>query len=309
MTRQQVALSPLEGYREGIATAAEALPAMAVVEAGLPPELSSSAFGARFASRYQAAAGPGFVAVVAARAELGGPVVAAAPVALLVEGEYPSLVRSLVVPRANAKLVGFPLGGRTSVPVRDDLGAMRSLPSLTVVAPADGPTVRTATAALAARAGPAYLRLPPLDSPPVTDGKFSVGKACELRSGSDLAVVALGAMLRPALEVAAELARVGVTVRVLDAASVKPFDEAAVLRAARDTGAILVAEAAPVATGLGTLVAAMTAENYPVPVRRLGFPDVWPRDDGEAARADAGLSLERLRDEAFELLRLRGKIT
>jgi len=79
-----------------------------------------------------------------------------------------------------------------------------------------------------------------------------------------------------------------------------------VLRAARDTGAILVVEDASVGTGVGTLVAAMTAENHPVPVRRVGLPDGGP---GEEDRPDdPSLSLERVRDEAWELLRWRGRI-
>jgi transketolase len=305
----ELAISPWEGYRQAIAAGAEMLASLSVVETGLPAGAASSAFAARFPSRYHASTTPGFVTAVVAQAEPGGPVFAAAPVTVLLEAEYPAIIRSLVVPRANAKLVGFPVGDGSPAQARDDLATMRGLPSMTVVAPADGPTVRTATTALAERTGPAYLRLPSPDAPALTDGGFAVGRARELRPGNDLAIVALGAMLGAALDVAEELGRVGVSVRVLDAASVKPFDEAAVLRAARDTGAILVAESAPVATGVGTLVAAMTAENYPVPVRRLGLPDVWPRGEDAARRAEAGVSLERMRDEAFELLRLRGKIT
>ena len=213
-------------------------------------------------------------------------------------------MRSLVRPRLPAKLVAFPAAAPG--PGRDDLATMRSLPGLTVVAPADGPTTRAATVALAEREGPAYLRLPAADAPSVSDGTFAVGRAREARAGSDLAIVSLGRPLARALEVADELARVGVSVRVLDVASVKPFDEAAVLRAARDTGAILVVEDAPVGGGVGTLVAAMTAENHPVPVRRVARPDVW--SDAGDEPGDTGVSLDRIRDEAWELLRLRGRL-
>jgi transketolase len=300
-------------YREGLLAAAVRVPTLAVVEAGLPPPVASSSFAARFPSRYVTPPEAEFVPVTVERCAAGGPVFLGAPIPWVLEGAYPSLVRSLVFPRRNVKLVGFPAdafpAGKGGPPsVRDDLGTMRALPGLTVVAPADGPTVRSAILALAERAGPAYVRLPPSDAPTVTDGAFSVGRAQELRSGGDLAIVSLGPMLARALEVADELARVGISVRVLDAASVKPLDEAAVLRAARDTGAILVVEAAPLGTGLGSLVAAMTAENCPVPVRRLGFPDLWPEGDAAARRDELGLSLDRVRDEAWELLRRRGRI-
>jgi transketolase len=303
----------VEAYRGALLAAADAAPAMSVVESGLPPDVASSPFAARFPDRYVLVERSRTVAAVVDRCRRGGPVFVGAPVPSLLEEAYPELVRSLVAPRANAKMVGFPAVGSPSNPpppaaVRNDLGAMRSLPAMTVVAPADAATVRTAIGVLAERLGPAYLRLPPPDAPSVTDGTFVLGRAHELRSGSDLAVVTLGTMVHRSLQVAEELARVGLSVRVLDAASVKPFDEAAVLRAARDTGAILVVEAAPLGTGLGTLVAAMTAENAPVPVRRLGLPDLWPGSGGSVETDEPGLSLERIRDEAFELLRVRGRI-
>jgi transketolase len=313
MSAREPPTPPITAYREGLLTAAERVPTLSVMETGLPPSVASSSFAARFPSRYVASSDAEVVSVATERCAAGGPVFLGAPVPWVLEGAYPSLVRSLVLPFRNVKLVGFPAegfppGGRTPPPVRDDLGTMRALPGLTVVAPADGPTVRSATLALADRAGPAYVRLPRSDAPAVTDGTFSVGRAQELRSGGDLTIVALGPMLARALEVADELARAGISVRVLDVASVKPLDEAAILRAARDTGAILVVEASPAGTGLGSLVASMTAENHPVPVRRLGFPDLWAEDDSAARLDELDLSLDRIRDEAWELLRLRGRI-
>ena len=180
---------------------------------------------------------------------------------------------------------------------------------MTVIVPADAPTTKAATLALAGRPGPAYLRLAEGSVPTVTDGTFEVGRAPELRAGGDLAIVAVGAMVALALAVARELAEVGVSVRVLDFASVKPFDEPALLRAARDTGAVLVLEEHSTVTGVGVLVTATVAENYPVPVRRVGVPDLF----GESGAPEElferyGLSAERIRDEAWELLKSRGKV-
>lgn len=300
--------SPATAYHAGLLVSADRHPGLVVADTGLPPSFASVSFATRFPSRHLHPSEAEAISTVADGCATGGPVFLGAPISFVLGAAYPSLVRSLIRPGLNVKLVGFPVGGLERGWVRDDLATMRALPGLTVVVPADAPTVRSATSALAERAGPAYLRLPPPDSPIVTDGRFSVGRAQELRSGGDLAIVALGPVLLRALEVADELARIGVSVRVLDAASVKPFDETAVLRAARDTGAILVVEAAPVATGVGSLVAAFTAENYPVPVRRLGYPDLWP--DGDLAAGGEGpvLYLDRVRDEAWELLRRRGRI-
>jgi transketolase len=314
MTGPATAVVPVEAYRQALVDVGERAPALSVVEANLPPTVASSRFAERFPPRYALVPSSDLVAAVAERARDGAPVFAGTSVAQLVDEAFPELVRSLIAPGLNVKLVGFPAVtfppvGRPLRAVRDDLAAMRALPKMTVVAPADAPTLRAATVALGEREGPAYLRLPPPDADAVGDTGFAIGRARELRAGSDLAIVAVGPMLSRALAVADELSRVGISVRVLDVASIRPFDAAAVLRAARDTGGILVVEAGPLATGIGTLVAAMTAENYPVPVRRLGLPDVWPERGAELPIDDYGLSLDRVRDEAWELLRLKGKIT
>ncbi len=236
--------------------------------------------------------------------------------AVFAAGEAYNFVRqSVCFNRANVKIVGVPSGllpgpdGGT-VQMLEDLGLMRGLPGMTVAAPADAPSARSATLALAERPGPAYLRLSSVPLPTVTDGAFEVGRATELRGGSDLTIVAVGALVHRALAAADDLARIGLSARVLDLASVKPFDEPAILRAARDTGAILVLEEHTVLTGVGALVAATTAENEPVPVRRVGVPDVF----GESGSGDElwdhrGLSVDRIRDEAWELLKSRGKVS
>jgi transketolase len=252
---------------------------------------------------------PRVLSALAERSRGTGPVFLRAPIPFLVEEAFLPLVRAMGVPRANVKLVGDP--GPTGVraaPLRDALGAMRSVPGTAVVAPADGPSCGAAVAALAGHQGPAYLELPPPDAPEVVGPRFAVGRAEELRSGNDLAIAAYGRTLAGAVALADDLARVGVSSRVLDLASLKPIDEPALLRAARDTGAILVVEAAPLATGIGASVAAITAENYPVPVRRLGLPELLPADGTTPDEAAASLAPERLRDEAWELLRRRGKV-
>lgn len=205
---------------------------------------------------------------------------------------------------------GVPVGAAEGPsPLVEDIGVARGIPGLTVAVPADGPSAEAAVRAVAATEGPAYLRLTRAPLPTVTHEPFRLGHAPVVRDGADLGVLAVGAMVARALELAAELAKVGVSARVLDLASVKPFDLGAVLRAARDTGALLVAEEHSVATGIGSLVAAATAENHPVPVRRVGLPDVLgtPTPNGETS-VGLALSLGRMTEEAWELLRVRGKV-
>ncbi len=306
--------SPVDAYHAGLLAAGERLPSLAVVEIGPPDPYHAAEFATRYPARHLRLSAGDPVGPTLERSDGGGPVFLGGPLPWLIESFFPPIARTLLVPRRNVKVVGFPSRqtgpGAASAPiVPDDLALMRGIPALLVVAPADGPTVRSAVEAVADRAGSAYLRLPEPSAPAVTRGEFAIGRARELRSGTDLAILALGPLVGPALTVADELRGVGISVRVLDLASVKPLDEAAILRAARETGAILVAEAAPTPGGLGTLVAALTAENRPVPVRRFGLPDLPAPPAGAEGLEAAGLTLERLRDETLELLRLRGKIT
>ena len=307
-------LSPLRAYREAWLELASRDPTLAAMDAGLAglPAWPDPATGPTASRRTALAAEPGAVVEAARRrGRDGGAVFLAAPVPLLVEAAYGPEAQALFRAPLRVELVGVPLPGtgEDGALPRDDLTAMRGLASIAVVVPADAPTVARATAVLGTHAGPGYLKLPPEGTPTVTDGAFALGRAPTLRDGNDLTLVALGTTVAPALAVADDLARVGVAARVLDAASVKPFDEAAVLRAAHDTGALLVVEAGPVSTGIGTLVAAMTAENYPVPVRRLGAPETVAAGGSAPTPEAASWLAGRLRDEAFELLRLRGKAT
>jgi transketolase len=287
-----------------------------VVDADGSASTGPRSFGGRFPDRFFSvgATERTMMTTAAGLATRGRTVFASSSAAYAAGQAYHTVRESICLHRANVKIVatdGGPRSGEAggTSPMVEDIGIMRGLPGMTVVVPADAPTTRTATFAVADREGPAYVRLPRESLPTISDGSFKIGAARELRAGNDLAVVAVGALVARGLEVAEELARVGVSARVLDFASVKPFDEPALLRAARDTGAILVLEEHSVLTGVGAMVAATTSENYPVPVRRVGVPDVFVESGDPSTLLDRiGLSSERIRDEAWELLRMRGKV-
>ncbi|HEV2317723.1 MAG TPA: transketolase C-terminal domain-containing protein [Thermoplasmata archaeon] len=192
-----------------------------------------------------------------------------------------------------------------------DFSVFGSIPRMMVGAPADGPSCRAAVADAAARLGPVYLRLPSPAAPTVSNGTFGFGRAPVLRSGNDLTVVGVGGALPLALALADRLVGVGVSVRVLDGASVKPLDAPALVRAARETGAILTVEEHHALTGYGAGAAVLTAGSHPVMVRRVGLPDLPIAPGAQrppAAAAAYGLSLERLEEEAWGLLRAKGKV-
>jgi len=127
------------------------------------------------------------------------------------------------------------------------------------------------------------------------DEEFVIGKAKELRDGKDFTIVAAGIMVAKALEAAEILAAEGIRTRVLDMHTIKPLDEEALERAARETGGIVTVEEHSVIGGLGSAVAEFVAETHPVPVIRVGIQDVF----GESGKPDEllekyGLTVEKI---------------
>ncbi len=166
----------------------------------------------------------------------------------------------------------------------EDLSLMRSLPNMTVVIPADAVETRAATRAIHKHNGPVYMRTGRMDVPVLFDDDyvFELGKANLLREGSDVTIIACGILVAPALEAAELLARENIDARVLNMATIKPVDADAVEEAARETGAIVTAEEHSVIGGLGSAVAEAIADRCPVPLERVGVPDVFGRS-GKAA--------------------------
>ena len=187
----------------------------------------------------------------------------------------------------------------------EDLALMRSLPNMTVIVPADAHEAWHATHATDGIEGPVYLRLGGrVPEPPVTpvEGPFRLGKATQLAKGSDVAVIACGALVAPALDAAAELAAQGVRARVLNMSTIKPLDEDAILAAAETRG-IVTAEEHHLTGGLGGAVAELLAVTRPTPMRLVGMPDefacVGPTD---RIRARYGMSARHIADACLDLL-------
>ena len=305
-----------DAYGVRLAELGAADPNLVVFDADLSGSTRTMVFGKQFPDRfYNVGVMEPTMMSMAAGMALGGRTVFASTFAIFAAGQAYNFVRqSICYNGANVKIVathgGLLVGGDGGThQMLEDIGLMRGLPGMTVIVPADAPTTRAATEAVAKFQGPAYVRLTRENLPTVTDGNFQLGKATTVREGADLTIVAVGAMVGRALDVAEELGKVGVSVRVLDFASIKPFDEKALLRAARETGAILTMEEHSVLTGLGALVAGAVAEESPVPVRRVGVPDVFGESGDPWVLMDRyGLSKERSLEEAWSLLRARGKV-
>jgi transketolase len=184
----------------------------------------------------------------------------------------------------------------------EDLALLRGVPNMTVVVPADAPQAWHATLASESLDGPLYVRLGGrVEEPPVTaqDATFTLGKADVLRDGNDIAIIACGALVGPALEAAESL---DASARVINMHTIKPLDEATVLAAA-ETGAIVSAEEHHLTGGLGGAIAELLARERPAPMRMIGMPDTYavvgPTDK---VRAKYGMSAGAIAAACRELL-------
>ena len=159
----------------------------------------------------------------------------------------------------------------------EDMAIMRALPGFAVLAAADAAETAAAVKAAVAHPGPAYLRLGRDESRPVfPEGKeFTVGVADLVAPGDDVTIVACGQMTANALEAARVLAGEGIGARVLNMGSIKPLDTAALLAAARETGALVTAEDHSVMGGLGSAVLEAISRHVAVPVEMIGVNDVF----------------------------------
>jgi transketolase len=157
----------------------------------------------------------------------------------------------------------------------EDLALMRTVPGMTVIAPADAADAEAAVYAAAELDGPVYLRFGreplPVIFPP--EHKFIIGKADQLRDGKAASIVANGIMTHAALAAADILAARGVAVRVLNISTLKPIDVEAIVAAARETGAIVTAEEHSVIGGLGSAVSEVLVQHCPVPMEFIGVQD------------------------------------
>lgn len=160
----------------------------------------------------------------------------------------------------------------------EDFAVMRSIPGMVVMSPADAVEARAMVQAAYEHQGPVYMRFGRSAVPIIHDENsfhFQIGKGEILREGADAAILANGLMVAEALNAAELLSAEGISVRVVDLATVKPLDEELVLDCARTCGRIVTCEEHSVIGGLGEAVCALLSEKLPTPVRRVGVQDVF----------------------------------
>jgi len=273
-------------YGQTLAEIGRVNPDIVVLDADLCPSTMTHYFGKEFPGRFFGVgiAEQNMIGIAAGMAA-AGKIPFASTFAVFVPGRCFDQVRmSVAQPGLNVKLVtthgGLSVGeDGTSHQSIEDLSLICSLPGFTVIVPADAIETTEAVKAAAATLGPFYIRLcrPKLPLVFSEDYRFKLGKAAMMRQGGDATIIAIGLMVRSALEAARDLEKQGIYCRVLNMSTLKPIDEAAIVKAAAETGAIVTAEEHLEHGGLGSLVAQVAAKNRPVPMEFIAIKDTYAK--------------------------------
>ena len=288
-------------YGEAIAQLGAEYPELVVLDADLSKSTMTHAFSQAYPDRfYNMGIAEGNMAGVAAGLATCGKKPFFNSFAMFAAGRAWEQVRnSIAYPGLNVKVIGSHGGvsvgedGATHQCI-EDYAIMRAIPGMMVLSPCDGPEMRAAVKALLEYEGPAYMRLGRLAVDSVTDEvegyHFELGKGVTLRDGDHVTIVATGMMVQMAVQAADTLAAEGISARVLDFHTIKPIDEELLVKAARETGAVVTTEEHNIIGGLGEAVCACLSENCPVPVVRHGMKDEFGRS-GEAKKVLAAFNL------------------
>ena len=178
---------------------------------------------------------------------------------------------------------------------------------MTVVQPADAVAAKALAHAAVDFVGPLYVRLhrnPVADLYDPDTYKFEWGKAnTVVDNGADMTMIVSGILLKKAVDAAAALKEQGINVRVLDMTTLKPLDDEAVIRAAKETGAIMTIEDHTIYGGLGSAVSQVVVQNCPVPMEIVGIQDRFGESgDPELLYRDHGMDTESIIAKAKALV-------
>ncbi len=276
------------------------------------------------------------VSIAAGLARTGKKVFAASPACFLSTRSMEQAKVDVAYSNTNVKLIGISGGisygslGMTHHS-NQDIASMASIPNMRVYLPSDRHQTKCLIDALLKDQKPAYIRVgrnPVEDIYPLrskdntgeyntaptevrtehSEGSpdqipFTLDQATVLCEGDDLAIIACGEMVRPALLAAWELEKKGIHATVLDMYCVKPMDKAAVLKAAGKVKAVITVEEHSIIGGMGAMVCQIVAGNCPKPVRNLALPDA-PAVAGKSQEVFDyyGLSTEGIVATALEML-------
>jgi len=288
-----------------------------VLDADLAAATKTGMFKKKFPERFfDCGIAEGNMVSVAAGIATTGKVVFASSFAMFAAGRAFEQVRnSIGYPHLNVKIgathAGITVGedGATHQ-CNEDIALMRTIPGMVVINPSDACEAYAAVESAINYYGPVYMRFGRYAVPNLTAElpgyKFEIGKGVTMRDGKDVTIVATGYMVHVALEAAEMLKAEGIDARVINIHTIKPIDAEILVKAAKETGAIVTAEEHNVIGGLGSAVAEAVSEAAPVPVLRVGVEDKFGKS-GKVPEllSEYGLTKENIVAKAKAALALK----
>jgi len=278
--------SPRKAYGQTLVELGREREDIVVLDADLSTSTKTAMFGKEFPDRFfnVGLQEQNMMGIAAGLARSGKTVFASSFAVFATGRAYDQVRQSIAYPRLNVKIVATH-GGVTvgedgaSHQMIEDIGLMCGLPNMRVIVPVDSNEVRRVIRYVASQYGPFYVRLTRTALPNLTskDDEFIFGKGTVMRDGSDATIIATGIEVSYSLLAAELLKKEGYDIRVINMSTVKPVDKDIIVKAARETGAIMTVEDHNIYNGLGSRVAEALVENYPVPMRRHGMQDVFGR--------------------------------
>ena len=275
-------ISTRDAYGQTLVELGKENPDIVVLDADLSKSTMTHFFAKQFPERFfDCGVAEQNMVTIAAGLASSGKIAFASTFAVFIPGRCFDQVRmSIAQPGLNVKLVtthsGISVGeDGISHQAIEDLALACSLPGVNVVAPADGVETAKVIRAAAETFGPFYIRLGRPKVPVIypADYKFELGKASILRQGKDVSIIAIGTMVKAAMDAAGELQKQGVECAVINMSTLQPIDEEAIIRAAVETGAIVTAEEHLEHGGLSARVSQTVVKNQPVPMEFVTMKD------------------------------------
>ena len=267
----------------------------------LDADLSKSTMTAKFAKTYPARAfnlgiAESNMVGVGAGLALTGKIPFVCSFACFVVGRFETIRISVAYTNANVKIVGTHAGiaigedGYSQMGL-EDIACLRALPNVAIIQPADEHETKQAVAFAVEHQGPVYLRLTRQNLEPVCppESRFALGRWLTLRPGSDVTLIASGGTVSNTLAAARALEADGIAAEVINAASIKPLDEDALVRSASTTRHVVTIEDHSIHGGLGGAVAEALTEALPTPLKRLGVVGFGESGDPTGLYAKHGL--------------------
>lgn len=303
-----------QAYGEALAEFGEKYD-LVVLDADLSKSTKTSMFKDKYPERFfSTGIAEGNMMSTAAGLATCNKIVFASTFAMFAAGRaFEQIRNSIAYPKLNVKIgathAGLSVGkdGATHQCL-EDLGVIRTIPNMVVISPSDAVEAKKAVEASIQHYGPVYLRFGRLPVPVIfnEDYQFEIGKGVQIKDGEDVTIIANGMLVGEAIKASEQLADEGIRARVINIHTIKPIDEDIIIKAAKETQAIVTAEEHNIIGGLGSAVAEVLVEKYPVIMKRVGVKDKF----GKSGKPDEllkefGLTSDEIIKKVKEVIQLK----